>query len=575
MRLAAGLDMQVDVVIAGAGPVGLALAIELGDRGIRVLLVEENERIGRQPRAKTTNVRTMQHLRRWGLAQHVRDAAPHPKDYPADIIFATRYFGRVLAQFHNAFSATATTRDERYPEAAQWFPQYKLEAIMRDRVMSLPSVTLRMQTRLSEFQQDADGVDVCLDTRGDGTRVRVRAAYLVGADGARSTVRKQLGISMIGERNKSRHCNVIVRAPGLHAARTLPRGIMYWLINPESPATFSYMDSPDIWAFGSVLRDGQNEPSNEELKQRIISAIGRETPIEILNVDLWAAHSLVAESYRADRVFLAGDACHLHPPYGGYGMNLGIGDAVDLGWKMASVLHGWGGDGLLDAYQSERAPVHRRVIEEAMRNHSVLTKDLVTESLEADGPAGESARAAVGERILATKSREFHTLGVVLGYHYAGSPLIIPDGTAPPDEEFRNYVPSASPGVLAPHAWLTGGVSLYDRFGREFTLLVMDPAKGVYKAASAMASAAAGLGLPLQVEVITDSGLAEAYGAPLALVRPDQHVAWRGGTAAFDPVAILRAATGQECRPGGNPENQVFADQGSHPSEGHVDAAVS
>jgi hypothetical protein len=353
-------------------------------------------------------------------------------------------------------------------------------------------------------------------------------------------VRKQLDIAMLGQRACGLHRNVVVRVPGLTAARELPRGIMYWLVNADSPATFSPMDHPDIWAYGYVVGQEPSEPSPEDISRRVVAAIGREMPIEILSVDVWAAHSLVAERYRVGPVFLAGDACHLHPPYGGYGMNLGVADAVDLGWKLAATLRGWGGPALLDSYQIERMKVHRRVIDEAMRNDAVLTKDLIRDHLEADGAEGEAVRAELGELIRQSKSREFHTLGVVLGYRYENSPIVVADGSRPPPEHVRDYVPSAHPGCLAPHLWLGQGDSLYDHFGPDYTLLVT----GEADQADDILAAAAVLGIPLKLLRLTDPRLPALYEAPLALIRPDQHVAWRGGSQPFDAKSILLAVTG-------------------------------
>jgi hypothetical protein len=261
--------------------------------------------------------------------------------------------------------------------------------------------------------------------------------------------------------------------------------------------------------------------------------------LEILTRDVWAAHRLIADSYRDRRIFLAGDACHLHPPFGGYGMNLGIADGVDLGWKLAAVLEGWGGSELLDSYEKERRSVHQRTIAEAVANYRVLSAQLLKDSVEEDSDEGRRVRHEVGDEILRTKTREFKTLGVVLGSRYTDSPIIVGDGSAPPGEHHATYEPSAYPGCLAPHAWLADGSSLYDHFGRGYTLLALDDTAST----DPLTQAAKRAGVPVTVVNFRDQELRALYGAPLVLIRPDQYVAWRGSDAEADRViATLRGS---------------------------------
>ena len=285
---------------------------------------------------------------------------------------------------------------------------------------------------------------------------------------------------------------------------------------------------------------------DDEMIRRVQDAVGRPVAVEIITRDIWAAHRLIADRYRERRIILAGDACHLHPPFGGYGMNLGIADGVDLGWKLAAVLRGWGGDGLLDAYEAERRPVHLRTIAEAVENYRTLSADLIKDSLEDATPAGEAARQAVGAEIVAAKTREFSTLGVVLGSRYEASPLVMDDGSAPPAEHYANYQPSAHPGCLAPHAWLDERTSLYDRFGPDYTLLVL--ADGAAPAAEAIRGAADAAGMPLTLLDVRAAGLDGLYGAPLALIRPDHYVAWRGQAVA-DAAGLVDRIRGAASAP--------------------------
>jgi 2-polyprenyl-6-methoxyphenol hydroxylase-like FAD-dependent oxidoreductase len=535
--------IETQVLVVGAGPVGLSLAIELGLRGMAVALVEQRSRTGAQPRAKTTNVRSMQHLRRWGVADALRAAAPLPYDYPTDIVFSTTLFGRTLAVIENAFEG-AKRRDPRFSEPAQWVPQYTVEKILHQRIAQLPSVRVLSGTALESFTQSAGAVAATIRDLTTDKHRTVRADYLVGADGARSRVRELIGAKMNGDHAFALNYNLIVRIPELAQDPPARRAVMYWVVNPEAPGVLSPLDGADVWAFGILLAPGIKEISDEELIQRLCAAIGRPVQVEILERDIWAAHRLIADRYRDRRVFLAGDACHLHPPYGGFGMNLGIADAVDLGWKLAAVLNGWGGETLLESYALERRSVHQRTIAAAIENYRTLSDHLVKEALDDDGPAGERAREDVRSAIVAAKTREFKSLGVVLGSRYENSPIIVDDGTALPAEQHADFQPSARPGCLAPHAWLADGSSLYDHFGLGYSLLLL--ADAGLSTAGDIAGMAKAAGVPLKLLDLRNADLAQRYEAPLALIRPDQYVAWRGTSA--DAAALIDVIRGAETK---------------------------
>jgi 2-polyprenyl-6-methoxyphenol hydroxylase-like FAD-dependent oxidoreductase len=533
------MKQPAQVLIVGAGPAGLAAAIELGHRGIRVLVVERNDRVGYAPRAKTTNVRTREHLRRWGIADKLRAASPLGIDYPSNILFVTRLGGHLLTRIENAFYC-APAKNAFYSEHAQWIPQYTVEEVLRAHAQSFPNVEVRFSTELTSAAQDETGVRASIRDLATCSESVETCDYLIGADGSRSTIRELIGAKMNGTRGLARHYNIVFRAPGLAQAHPHGPGIMYWQVNADVPSVMGPMDSDDRWFFGTSNMPEGVKVQSAEAGEMIRKSTGIDADYEILSSDEWVASRLIADRYRDRRIFLAGDACHLHPPFGGYGMNMGIADSVDLGWKIAAVLQGWARAALLDSYEIERKPVHNFVMDEAVANHALLSDRLWREGIEDATAEGEAIRRDTGARIKEAKIREFNTLGVVIGYRYQNSPCIVSDGSAPPPAHFRDYVPSAHPGCLAPHAWLDDGSSLYDHFGTGFTLLEQHTGSdleidGAQRAATA-------LGIPLTVLPAPSPRLSELYGARYTLVRPDQHVAWRGD--ALDSFAlVLRRVT--------------------------------
>lgn len=540
--------METEVLVVGGGPVGMSLALELGMQDRRCLLIEQQDRTGLAPRAKTTNVRSRELMRRWGIAQHLAAASPFGVDHPSNVVFATRLMGRELARFANAFYCSPE-RDDRFSEHAQWIPQYKVEKVLREKVAQLPQVQCMTGTALDAFEQSDGGVVATLRRMGGGETFTVRARYLVGADGARSTVRERLGIRMEGTSPLSQHHNVVFRAPGLAQKHALGPGVMYWLVNPQVPSVVSPLDQGDLWTFGCPLL---GDDPNIDPTPLIRTALGADIPLEVLSRDHWTAHQLVANRYREKNVFLVGDACHLHPPFGGHGMNMGIGDAVDLGWKLAATLGGWGGPLLLDSYQIERRQVHRRVVDESVVNHTRSSGSLWRDGLEDEGPQGDAVRAEVARTILEGKRQEFDSLGVVIGSRYAESPVLVREAhDAVPWPDSSRYTASAWPGCRAPHLWLAPGkdqgASLYDHFAsRAMTLLVTRPE--ALQGAQEVQAAAKAQGIPLTVLAPDAPSLHNLYAADYALIRPDHHVAWRGQTPSA-AVAALPRTVGHPAHP--------------------------
>ena len=541
------MRQKTQVLIVGAGPVGLGLAIELGQRGIDCLVIEKNPHIGVAPRAKTTNVRTREHFRRWGIADALRDASPFGVDYPSNIAFTTRLSGYLLKRFDNALYC-APGRNPLYAEHAQWIPQYTVEKVMRQHIENLASAQVEVNCELLGYAQNDDGVVATVRNLETGLETEVQAQYLVGSDGGRSRVREAMGARMEGTFGLSRNYNIVFRAPGLAEAHAHGRAIMYWQINADVPSLLGPMDTGDRWFFMPTGLAPDVQITIDTAAAMIRKATGIDLPFEILSLDEWVAHRVVADRYRDRRVFLAGDACHLHPPFGGFGMNMGVSDAVDLGWKLDAVLQNWGGEALLQSYELERRPVHMHVLQEAANNHARFSNALFEKGIEDDSPEGEATRLRIGKRIDAEKLSEFYTLGTILGDRYTDSPVVQRNAGMPESpRDFLNYVPSSAPGGRAPHAWLHDGSSLFDHFGLCFTLLALPTASDTFiEAAQGDASR---LGVVLKVLRCDNPAVTNLYKHRLTLIRPDQHIAWTGNTwPAKEDLDVLAMATGQQSR---------------------------
>ncbi|MGY1812690.1 FAD-dependent monooxygenase [Blastococcus sp. SYSU D00820] len=538
---APAVPARVPVLVAGGGPSGLAAAIELGRRGIPVLVVEPRTTLDPlRPRAKTTSVRTMEHLRRWGLADRLRAIAPLPVSHAQDVVFCTGLFGHELTRFRNAFGLW-TQPQEIAAEAGQQAPQSDVEQLLRDAAAELPAVTLLIGSRVTAITDGPDEVRATVEGP-DGATTEVTADWLLGADGSAGISRRAIGARYEGSSGALPNLSVTFRSRALEERPLCALGVHYWVIGTERGGLMGRLDLDGTW--WAIVQGVDTVADDVDPVALVQAMVGADIDVEVLATDPWQARMLLVDRYRGERVFLVGDAAHLNPPWGGHGFNTCVGDAVNIAWKLAAVLEGWAPEALLDSYEAERRPVAERTIAAAGSQEAFLAPAFADADLHDDGPAGAALRARIAEA-LQVKDPEFHSLGLVLGYDYPDSPVVVPDGRGHPAPELQVYTPSAHPGARLPHAWLAGDRSLYDLLGRDLTLLRIS----ADAATDGLAAAAAELGVPLTVVDLTDlPALRVLLGAGLVLVRPDQHVAWRGD-AAPEPAAVLARVTGRTPQP--------------------------
>jgi 2-polyprenyl-6-methoxyphenol hydroxylase-like FAD-dependent oxidoreductase len=537
------------VAIVGGGPSGLILAIELGRRGVPCVLLEEDPGPPTLPKANATTSRTMEHYRRLGFAPEIR-ALGLPEDYPQDIAYFTRYTGHELARLAGRSRREAVEAregaDSRWPtpEPLHRVQQMYIEAILKNQAEKWPAADVRFGWRATAIEERDNGVST--EEVATGRTERVAADYVIGCDGPRSLVRSALGAGYEGLAREERDfmggrmLAVYIRSSAFYDAVRAPRAWQYWAVNGEQRALMNAIDGQELWVLHVQLpRDGAYPASYA--RESLVRAAGREFPFEILGIAEWTAgFTLVAERFARGRLFIAGDAAHLFTPTGGQGYNTSVDDVSNLGWKLAGACQGWSGAGLLASYEAERKPIALRNTRFARAMADSIGRIPLPSDLEEKGAAGDMARAALGERLLRHAATEFEIPGIHLGVFYADSPVSVADGSPPPPDDWHRYTPSAVPGARAPHVWLEDGVSIFDLFGRDFTLLRFDPAIDIRP----LEQAARRRGIPLVVVDVESDEARDLYARDLALVRPDQHVAWRGNAPPDDAGALLARVAG-------------------------------
>ena len=556
-------DVEVKIIpvaIVGGGPVGLMLALFLDRYGVRSVIFNSEAEVRPHPKGSSHNSRTMEHHRRLGIAQNVRSFSL-PPDRPTDVSYFTRLTGWELARLRMPSEAekqrtvAASGVTDQVPEPILRANQMYVEAFLLAHARTRKNITVRFGWQVDKFNDDDSGVTVEAEAvagAAKGARETWRARYLVGCDGGRSFVRRTLALRYHGfakldaPHYGGRMIATHMRAPTLYKDHLKHRhGWQYWTVNADARATIiSLRGDEEFLVFSKARDDSDAPPSDEAMANLIRRAVGADLPLTMLDHRIWTAGvALVAEQFIAGRVVLAGDAAHLFTPTGGFGMNTGMDDTSNLSWKLAAIIQGWGGENLLQSYETERRPVAERNTMAARQLNVHLANVTVPDTIEQDNAEGAAARRHVSAQF-ATFGEEFASLGVQLGARYDGSPIITEDG-APPADNYVRYTPSSVPGGRMPHFWLDRGrgygSSIFDRLGFGFSLLRLG---GTSVDTRAIAQTAHAYHVPFEVLDVPDTAVRELYERDLVLLRPDQYVAWRGNAPPPEPNRLLAKLAG-------------------------------
>ncbi len=552
----------MQVLVIGAGPVGLTLAMDLARRGIQVLVAELRHR-GEPPPVKCNHIsaRSMETFRHLGVAEKLRNAGL-PSDYPHDVAYRTSFRGLELSRIRIPSRAERSDPDVEGPDTGWPTPepphrinQLYMEPILFRHAQGMTSIRILCRTQASVVAQDDTGVTAILEDLDTGTRSEVRCDYLVGCDGGRSQVRKFIGSAFTGVDVVARVQSTLIDAPQLLSQLPNRPAWATFSVNPRRCGNVYAIDGQRRWLVHNYLLSSEADfdAVDRDWAIRQILGVDREFAFDVVSKEDWFGRRLVADRFRDRRVFIGGDAAHLWVPMAGYGMNAGIADAMNLSWQLAARLQGWGGESMLDGYQAERQPITEQVSQFAM-NHSIALqaqREAVPADIEQADEHGGAVRERFGKELYDLNVQQYCCAGLNFGYFYAESPLIAHDDEAAPSYGMATFTPSTVPGCRTPHLWLAdsfeGKRSLYDAMGDGFTLLRTDPGKD----ATALLAAAAECGLPMQMLELRAEDTQGLYAHAFVLSRPDRHVAWRGNELPADPrqlVDLLRGATNLSAR---------------------------
>ena len=536
--------VDVDVLVVGAGPVGLTLAIDLAWRGIDVTVVETRA-AAEPPEPKCNHVaaRTMEIFRRLGLAEKVRNSGL-PADYPHDISYRTTFTGQELTRIPIPCRRDRFTRKDGpdcnwpTPEPPHRINQIFLEPILFEHAVAQRRIRIVNRTSAEDVRIGDAFADVTLRNLDSGIAKSVRCRYLIGCDGARSIVRKAIGASFEGDPVVQRVQSTYIRSPGLIDRQRHASAWGTGAINPRRSGMVYAIDGRERWLVHNYMKPGEGDFDSVDRDAciRTILGVGADFRYDIISKEDWFGRRLIANKFRDRSAFIAGDAAHIWVPYAGYGMNAGIADAMNLSWMLAAHLNGWAPAAILDAYEAERWPITSQVSRFAMSHAEaeMRRRGAIPEEIEDEGAEGARARQEVGRLTYEINVQQYACAGLNFGSYYDRSPIIAYDSIKPPAYTMSGYTPSTVPGCRTQHLWRADGASLYDAMGPEFTLLRFDG--GVD--AAPLVHAAEKRKVPLKLlDVVAPIEVARA--GALVLSRPDQHVAWRGHCAPADPLALI------------------------------------
>jgi 2-polyprenyl-6-methoxyphenol hydroxylase-like FAD-dependent oxidoreductase len=527
---------ETDVLIVGAGPVGMALALDLKYRDVNFIIIDAGTGLVSHPKVSTIGPRSMELFRRWGIASKIRNAG-WPRSYPLDVAWVTKVGGPEVYRLDRG-TADSRPLPAYTPEPDQICPAHWLIPLLVREVGIHPDGPMWVRCKLDRFIQSDDCVVATITDLADESALTVQARFMVACDGASSPVRKACDIASPARHESHVFRNILFRAPNLKKQLGQRNALVYFpMLSSSLRFPMRALDGRALYNL-VVGVDGSAE-STQPAISLITNSIAFDTPLEVLFDSEWHLTHRVAEQFRRGRVFLVGDAAHTLSPSGGFGMSTGICGAADLGWKLAAALNGWAGPGLLDTYQEERQSIAVESLEEANLNLTRTMKRELPPDLHLDTPAGERARAEMAERLRRSDvRREFDAPWVHFGVRYTSS-IIVPDPTTPAPES-SDWRQNTIPGSRAPHAWLRDGVSTLDLFGHGFSLLCFaesDRREG-------FEHAFADCRVPLKTTVSGDERIATLYEYPFVLVRPDGHVAWRGNDLPLDASWLVNKVRG-------------------------------
>ena len=536
---------DVDVLIVGAGPVGLTLALDLAWRGIDVTVIEQRPRgAAPEPKCNHVSARTMEIFRRLGIADRIRGAGL-PADYPHDISYRTTFTGQELTRIEIPCRAERFTRRDGpdsgwpTPEPPHRINQIYLEPILFGFALEHTRITILNRTSAESICVGDDDANVQIrDLESGATRV-LTARFLIGCDGARSVVRKAIGSELHGDAVIQRVQSTFIRAPGLIDLQDVERAWGTGVINPRRSGMVYAIDGHECWLVHNYLQpdEADFESVDRDLCIRTILGVNSGFSYEVISKEDWYGRRLVANRFRDRCAFIAGDAAHIWVPYAGYGMNAGIADATNLSWLLAAHLNGWAPMGILDAYEAERLPITNQVSKFAMAHaaREIKRRGAIPANIEDMNAAGAQTRREIGQLTYEINVQQYAAAGLNFGSFYDASPIIAYDGGKQPDYTMSTFTPSTVPGCRTPHIFLADGRSLYDLLGAEFTLLRSTPGVDV----EPLLAAARQLRVPMRLVDIEGPEAFKIYDFSFVISRPDQHIAWRGDDLPVSPCDLI------------------------------------